>query len=129
MKTKPEETKPEQSHHYYATTAHGWGVGPTRQAAIAKAASQSDGDTIKRLVRQDGGMYVWTCRVDLPESARYSISYYKPETQKENGEPVPLSHAREYLLMNTKGHVTVAPDEYERVERKIDEAKEPVVNA
>lgn len=117
---KVTKNEPEQAHHYYAATGQAWGVGLTRQAAIAQAASLCDADTIKRLVKSEGGMYVWTCRVELPKSARYSIAWFKPEIQKDNGEPVPLSRAREFLLVNSKGHVAVPPDEFERVESRPD---------
>lgn len=62
------------SHHFYATTAFGWGVGPTREAAIRRAIDYAGSSFDRRT-----GINVWSARVDLPLSAPYAIEYYTPK--------------------------------------------------
>lgn len=109
MNTKT--TKPEQQHHYFASTALAWGTGPTRAAAIERAARGSGSDAIKRNVKANGGLYVWSTRVELPESATYDINNYAPSfltnAGARSGQRVPMSNTIIGRIQNVKGHLIV----------------------
>lgn len=89
------------SFHYFATCALAWATGSTPADAIKKLARSLDPAMIRRCL-SDGGVYVWTCRVELPPNASYSINFYKPEKQ-DDGTPVPLSDACDWALLTAKG--------------------------
>lgn len=100
-----------QAHHYYASTAFDWAVADTRAEAIARVAKSAGSDGIKRQVKANGGLYVWSCRVELPQSATYTITSYAPDRiivdGKETEDKVPIGDAKSYRIQNTKGHVAV----------------------
>lgn len=73
----------EQSHHYYATTAIGWAVAPTRAEAIREVLRDAKGQFNPD---ENGGIYVYSVRVGLPKSANYKMENYQPVN-------VPLSDA------------------------------------
>jgi len=87
--------------HYFATCALAWAIGSTPADAIKKLARSLDPAWIRSCVKS-GGVYVWTCRVELPPSASYSISFYKPDKQ-DDGAPVPISDACDWSLLTPKG--------------------------
>lgn len=64
--------------HIFGSTAVGWAVGDTREEVIKRLAQQMGAEIIKRNVKANGGVYVWTCVVDAPKSAHYEINYYQP---------------------------------------------------
>jgi hypothetical protein len=86
-----------QPYHYFASTAFGWAVAPTRAEAMASVARQAGTDIIKRNTKASGGLYCWTVRVELPQSTSYGINNYAPAD-------VPTADVREFNLVNTKGH-------------------------
>lgn len=98
------------SFHYYATTAFGWSVAATREEAIAGCARYAGNDLIKRNALI-GGLYCWSCRVGLPQSAHYTISEYMPRRVTVDGkvteEVVPLSRIVTVRIQNMKGHVII----------------------
>ena len=104
-----------QGYHYYATIAFGWAVAPTREEAIASVARQAGTDIIKRNVKAHGGLYCWSCRVELPQEAHYSINFYQPEFITRDGktteERVPLSKVIEANIQNLKGHLVIVDKE------------------
>jgi hypothetical protein len=90
-------------HHYYATTALNWGVAATREESIARVARDAGASIIARQLKSQGGLYVCTYRVELPESAHYDIEGYMPRG-------VPLSERTEARIINIKGK-TIALEE------------------
>lgn len=86
--------------HFYGTTAFGWAVATTRQEVLRMLARDAGADTIKRQVKSQGGLYVWTALVDVPKDTHYQIDSYKPQG-------VPLSDVIEYCLQNAKGVAVV----------------------
>jgi hypothetical protein len=87
---------PPAVHHFFGSTALNWATGATREEVIAKLARVAGADLIKRQVKAHGGLYCWTCRVDVAQSTNYSINNYAPEG-------VPTAAAQECNLLNTKG--------------------------
>lgn len=104
---------PELPHHFFASTAVSWGVGQTRQEAIDKAARIAGSDIIKRNVKANGGLYVWTCEVECPQSTDYNINNYAPSTlidpvtKKDTNVAVPIHKTMEFLIANVKGDVRI----------------------
>lgn len=86
----------EQQHHFYGSTAFNWAVAQTREEVVKKLASATGADLIKRNVAANGGLYCWTCKVELPQEAHYDINFYKPVD-------VPISEAQEFNILNAKG--------------------------
>jgi hypothetical protein len=82
--------KSEQGHHFYASTAFGWGVGLTRDEAIRIALEE--GSTAAKK-----GLYVWSARVELPKTAHYGIELYRPV-----GVPLSESQDGNYTLKGRK---------------------------
>jgi hypothetical protein len=68
-------TAPEQGHHYYASTVVAWATAATRAEAIAKALRDSKG---MFRPNEEGGIYTFSIRVELPATAEYSIENYVP---------------------------------------------------
>jgi len=72
----------ETEHHYYAACGTGWATGKTLQGAINKLAASERSSiraTINRVdKRGEPGCYIWTCRVELPDSATYGIERFMP---------------------------------------------------
>lgn len=83
-------------HHFYACTATDWAVAPTREQAIAKVAAAAGAARIKRHVANNGGLYCWSVRVDLAQSAHYDIEEYKPVG-------VPLAASQECRITSARG--------------------------
>ena len=101
---KATERAPAQGFYYFAAADLGWGCGNTADEAIAKLArvvSAIDPGAVRRSL-VDGGMYVWTCRVELPLSSRYSISSFQPD-KTEDGFPVPVYERSEWALVTNNG--------------------------
>lgn len=68
--------------HFFATCALGWASAETRDEAIRKLVNRFLID-FKSMVKGgkkngDPGAYVWTCQVNAPADAEYSIEYYQP---------------------------------------------------
>ena len=95
--------KPAQNYHFFGSNALHWATGDTREEVLAKLAKQSDATWIKNSVASDGGLYVWTVRVETPVATRYSLESYAPVG-------VPLSSDREYVLLSSKHWAEVVPD-------------------
>ena len=100
-----------QQHHYYATSGYGWGVGPTREAAIKKALAWVSKPAMKRGGVDGPGVAFSIARIELPEQAHYTIMNYLPHTiQKEDGknearkgERVPMTEREEVRVTDFKG--------------------------
>lgn len=116
---KKHPAEPEQQHHFFASTAFNWAVAPTRREAVEKVARAAGAAIIKGNVKAHGGLYVWTCRVDVPQSARYTIANYAPEYLVPPGEDadertsrlaVPRSAVMEFRIQNKDGAVAVPED-------------------
>lgn len=101
MTTKAKTTT-EQGHHYYASTVVAWAADVTRAKAIARVIRNS-----KSMFKPnaDGGIYVFSVRVDLPKSANYTINNYVPVD-------VPMSEKLEGSFKMHKG----TPVHLQRVE-------------
>lgn len=102
----------EKSYHFFATTAFGWGIGDTRAEAIEKAARMTGQSIIKEQVKSQDGVYCWSCRVNLPRSARFTINEFKPDRLfNEDGQPgdikVPFDVPVEAKIQNIKGHLVL----------------------
>jgi hypothetical protein len=101
----PTATPEEKPFHYFGSTAYHWVVGETRQEVLNELSRMAGADLIKRHVKEHGGLYCWTCRVDAPRSAKYDIAWFQPSG-------VAVSQGLHFNIMNTKGHVTtVEPKE------------------
>ena len=87
-------------HHYFASTAFNWAVAPTRKEALEKVAKAAGTDMMRRQVSVNGGLYVWSCKVNAPQSATYGIVNYAPDG-------VEYTDTQEAKLVNSKGHLTV----------------------
>ena len=83
-------------HHYFGSTAFNWATGKTRKEVLQKLAKAAPSTAIKAQAKEDG-LYAWTVRVDLPESADYAIEYYQPQG-------VPMGNAQEFGIMTVKGY-------------------------
>ena len=95
-------TEQTKQHHYFATTAFYWAVGATRQEAIDNVARRFSTDEIKAQKKAHGGVYLWTCRVALPQGAQYAIVNYAPQVN-----PDEVTEVRELRLVNRDGSVKV----------------------
>lgn len=58
--------------HYYAASAFAWAVAATRIEAVKKVLGEHHIRDIER------GVYITTCRVPLPISAKYDIRGFMP---------------------------------------------------
>ena len=95
-------TEQTKQHHYFATTAFYFGVGATRQEAINNVARRFSADELKHQKKANGGAYLWTCRVALPQGAQYAINNYMPVVNTDE-----ISEVRVFRLMNRDGYVQV----------------------
>lgn len=86
--------------HYYGSTAFTWAVGQTREEVLRALAKDAGKDLIQNNVRKNGGLYVWTCRVDLPQDSVYSIRNFHPVEV-----PIDPSTIHEYNIQSVKGTV------------------------
>lgn len=98
---------PEQQHHFFAGNRYNWCTALDWEEAVQKLASQTDNDLINGHKRMTGGMVCVVCRVELPESAHYSISNYVPSTMIKDGERtddlVPISNTDIISLLDNRG--------------------------
>lgn len=94
-------TSTTQPHHYFGSTFSNWATGATRAEVIAKLAKQVRADDMKRAVSSFGGIFVFTCRVDLPERSTYSIDNFRPVG-------VPMGDNETARIITTRG--ATAPD-------------------
>lgn len=90
--------KVEAAHHYFGSTAFNWATGATRAEVLAKLGKSTGPNELKLQVKAYGGLYVWTCRVNVPASTPYDIESYAPKGV-ETSNPV------EARLVNIKGHI------------------------
>jgi len=67
--------------HFFASCAFGWATAATRSEALEKLAREywSQTDIRKQQKKGQPGVYLWSCRVPLPESSSYSIDFYAPK--------------------------------------------------
>lgn len=87
------------SHHYYASTAYGWSRADTRAEAIAKVARQAGSSAFTAPKgKPKPTLFVWTCKVNAPKDAAYSIEFYMPTG-------VDIGAAMEFEIVSAKGHV------------------------
>lgn len=84
-----------QQHHYYGSTAFGWRVGDTREQVVKDLARDAGNSIIRRCLK-NGGLYAWTCRVELPKSAEYQIDGYRPVG-------VPSGEREEHYIVSVTG--------------------------
>lgn len=85
--------------HYFASTAYGWSRADTRAEAIAKVARQAGSGFFKGVKgRPAPTLYVWTCKVNAPKDAVYSIDFYMPTV-------VGIEAAMEFEIVSVDGHV------------------------
>lgn len=97
----------EQQHHFFAGNRYNWCTAQDWEEAVQTLASQTDNDMIKSHARMTGGMVCVVCRVELPESAHYTISNYVPSRVMVDGEPtdtlVPISNTDTIRLLDNRG--------------------------
>lgn len=86
-------TTNEAPYHYYASTAAAWAVGETRAEAIKEVLDDSAG-LFKP--NADGGVFVYSVRIELPKTATYEIESFVPKD-------VPLSDAKHGSFKMFKG--------------------------
>ena len=73
------------THHYFASTVFGWKTANTREEAInglVKGFRSELTPMVKNSQKRgDIGVYVWTCKVPLPNDADhpYRIEFYAPK--------------------------------------------------
>jgi hypothetical protein len=92
-KTATKTPATEQAYHYYASTVVAWATGDTRAKAIKAALDSSKG---MFTMNEDGGIYVYSARVELPQTSSYAIVAYQPSG-------VPISDAKEGSYKLHKG--------------------------
>jgi len=81
--------------HYFASFGLGWATAATRDEVVNKLVDGFRSD-VKRMtanIHKDGGLgaYIWTCKVNAAEDAKYSIEYYMPKG-------VDISDAKEHYI-------------------------------
>lgn len=64
-------------HHYFAASAFGWAVGPTRADAVRKAAEQAGERLVNSYAKQEG-LHVFTCKVGAAIEVSYEIADGRP---------------------------------------------------
>lgn len=87
------EQPTEQTHHFYASSVVAWAVAETRAKAIRRVLDDSSG---MFKPNSDGGIYVYSVRVELPKTAHYEINSYVPQG-------VPVSDAKQGSFKLYKG--------------------------
>lgn len=69
--------------HYFATCVYGWATHATREGAILKLVKSFQRDIAAQIKRHqkfaDLGLYVWSCKVNGPQDARYTIEFFQPK--------------------------------------------------
>ena len=103
-------TETKQQHHFFASTAFGWSVAPTRQEAIDNLARLAGAEQIKLQVKANGGLYVWSCKVLTPQDQNYTINWYMPDCLRDADDnvttvKVPRSDAMAHNIVSVKGHL------------------------
>ncbi len=118
-------TPPEPAQvHYFASHVFGWASAPTRDGAIEKLINGIRSD-VKHIVkatqkRGEPGAYVWTCQVNAPADAKYSINYYKPEgVEIQDGQ----EHAITYLTDKAMAHCRTYDQEVKQLRHQLEELK------
>jgi len=89
---------PEKAYHYFGSTCFNWCRADSVEAVLKNLASWAGADTVKRQIKNNGGLYAWVCRVEVPQSSSYGTNFFRPVD-------VPVSESWEFNIMNTKGHV------------------------
>lgn len=71
-----------QKHHYFASFAFGWKTAATRDEAVNGLVEgfRNDVKTIVKNSHKNGspGAYIWTCKVNAPQDAKYGINFFQP---------------------------------------------------
>jgi hypothetical protein len=116
---KNTKTAPVQGFHYYASSIWGWVVADSREEVIKRLAVTMGSSLIKRAKAAGyAGPAFGVCRVELPQTAHYTISNYMPAlitkedgiNEQRRGAVVPTSEV-EYLRMTTvSGKTAPAPE-------------------
>lgn len=86
------------NHHYYVTTALGWGKGTTLAEALVNAAKASG---ISKTP-----LYACSYLVLAPKDTQYRIEFFMPQG-------VELADRREWMIQNSKGFVLPIESETE----------------
>jgi len=97
------------SFHYYGSTNYNWATASTEQEVLARLARYAGASLVKRC---EGGMNARTCRVELPESAQYTIRNYTPCKRTEEahkGERVPCKDWKSWRIHTLRRYEEV-PD-------------------
>lgn len=73
-------------HHYFASCAFGWQIGATEEEAAVKLIERFRTEykqiTTNTHKKGEPGGYFWTCKVEAPIDAEYSIEFYMPRNVK-----------------------------------------------
>ena len=96
--TEPVAAEPEKSYHFFGSTPFNWCKGETLEAVLSTLARQAGAKTIQYQNKTNNGLYAWTCRVDVPRSEPYAISFFQPVG-------VQIADSREFNIKNSMGHV------------------------
>lgn len=95
-------------HHYFASCGLMWAVADTAADAVKKIAKEIGAPSLRKALDR-GGFYVWTCRVELPISARYNIAEFRPRLIAGSDTPVPISEGAHWRVLTAHG-TAVAED-------------------
>lgn len=102
---------PNESFHYYGATGYGWAVADTREKVLKALANDVGSTTLKRHVKENGGLSAVVCRVPLPQAAHYTIESYLPHTitkedgvnEARKGERIEVTEAENVRIVDMKG--------------------------
>lgn len=94
----------EQQHHYFGSTALNWATADTREEVIKKLAHNAGTKIIAINRKEYGGLYCWTCRVELPHASHYDIEHYEPVR-------VPTSEVQQFRIRTVKGDYAIVHEE------------------
>lgn len=113
--------------HFFASCVFGWASATTRDEAIEKLVNsfRSDYKGIVKNSQKNGspGAYVWTCQVNAPADAQYSIEYYAPRgIDTQDGQ----EHAVTYLTDKAIAHCRTYEQEVKNLRHELDELQKPV---
>lgn len=111
MARKTATPKPVQQYHYFGSTAYDWMCGDTQSEVLKRLSYWGDGI---KAAKKNGrpGMEAVIVRVELPQSATYTIRNYVPhKITKPNAdgelvatdELVPLGPVERLYLTSTRG--------------------------
>lgn len=102
-KTKNTDTKPVQQFHYFGSTGINWACADSREEVLAKLARAAGANIIRINVKEQGGMYAWTTRVELPEAVSYRIENFTPVN-------VPCSSPRQHRILSLTMSTEMVPE-------------------